>query len=134
MNSKYWINKVMSDIYNSGDTSFYVGLSQTLPTADGTNLKEPVNGGYMRVQMQNISSPNNGSVHNIDAIVFPRSTAAWFPPATPAQYWVIFDGAGIGANILSAGRLSTPHVIGPNTTLTIPGAELRITLTDSPTE
>jgi len=134
MNTTYWRNKVMNSVYQaaSGNT-FYIGLSSSTPTAAGGNVTEPSGNGYARVQISGFSSASDGSVHNTSDIVFPLSTGTWFPADRLATHWVVFDGAGAGAHVLSAGTLEVPIGIWKNTTVTIGSGKVVITLTDAAT-
>ena len=132
MNTTYWRNTIMTAIYGgSSGRSYYVGLSSTTPTASGTNVTEPTGNNYSRVQITSFTTPNNGSVSNSAALVFPTSSGVWFPGNTPATHWVLYDGNSSGAHLLSAGTLESAIGIYKNTTVTIPAGEVVITLTDN---
>lgn len=134
MNTTYWRNKVMDSVYQaaSGNT-FYIGLSSSTPTDAGANVTEPVGNGYSRVQISAFSTAVDGSIHNTSDIVFPLSTGTWFPADRLATHWVVFDGAGANAHLLSAGTLEVPIGIWKNTTVTIGSGKVVITLTDAAT-
>lgn len=134
MNSTYWLNTIMRTIYTNSSGKFYVGLSSTMPSQDGSGVSEPKGGNYARVEIDAFSTPENGTVKSMKAIQFPRSSAQWFSVDNKARYWVIFDGNTSGAKLLSAGELDAPRVIDNNTQVTITAETLSITLTDSPTE
>jgi len=134
MNSTYWLNTIMGTMYTNNETAFYVGLSSTLPEADGTGISEPTGGNYSRVEITAFSNPINGVVKNTTSLEFPRSTAVWFPSDSKASYWVLFDGSSASANLLSSGALDEAKTIESNTTITIAAETLSVTLTDySPT-
>lgn len=128
MNSSYWINKVMNTIYTNGTDEFWVGLSSSLPNEDGTNVSEPTGGAYTRMKISEFTSPVGGVVTVPDTITFPKSTAEWFPADSKAAYWVLFDGSGDDANVLSAGELNEPKTIESDVTISIDGGTLGITL------
>lgn len=130
MNSTYWLNKVMDTMYTSGTDTFYVGLSNTMPTAGGTGVSEPTGNNYARVLITAFTAPVNGMVKNVAAIEFPRSTGVWFEATAKANYWVLFDGAGADANVLSSGALDEAKTIESNTLITIAAETLSVTLTD----
>ena len=132
MNTTYWRNTVLDSVYqaSSGNT-FYIGLSSTTPTDAGGNVTEPSGNAYARVQISGFSTAASSSIHNTAAIVFPTSTGTWFPLNAPATHWVMFDGAGAGAHVLSSGTLEEPISILKNTTVTIASGKVVITLTDS---
>lgn len=131
MNSTYWINKVMSTMYpSSGATGFYLGLSSTKPTAAGGNVTEPSGNNYSRVQVTAFTTPANGVIKNKNAISFPQSSGIWFPPTAKASYWVLFDGTGASAHVLSSGAINEPLTVWGNAVITIAAQAISITLTD----
>ena len=132
MNTSYWRNKVLDESYQaaSGNT-FYIGLSSTTPTDAGGGVTEPSGNAYARVQISGFSTAANGSIHNTANIVFPTSTGTWFALNAPATHWVMFDGSGANANMLSSGTLEEPISILKNTTVTIASGKVVITLTDA---
>lgn len=134
MNTSYWRNKIMDDMYQaSSGNQFYIGLSSSAPTDAGTNVTEPVSNGYARVQITAFTQAADGSIENTNDIVFPVSTGTWFPETRLATHWVLFDGAGANAHLLSAGTLEEPIGIWKNTTVTIAAGKVVITLTDAAT-
>lgn len=130
MNSTHWLNKIMDTMYTSSSAEFYIGLSSTTPAKDGTGVTEPSGGNYARVKVTAFTAPDNGMVKNTSALEFPRSTATWFESTAKAQYWVLFDGAGSSAHVLSSGNLDEAKTIESNTVITIAANTLSITLTD----
>ena len=134
MNTTYWRNKVMDDMYQaSSGNQFYIGLSSTTPSQAGTNVTEPTSNGYARVKINAFTRADNGSIENANDIVFPISTGTWFPATKLATHWVLFDGSGSSAHLLSAGTLEEPIGIWKNTTVTIAAGKVVITLTDAAT-
>ena len=129
MNSTYWLNKVMTTMYTESAGVFYLGLSSTEPAKDGSGVTEPTGNNYARVQVAEFTAPNNGVVKNVNALEFPRSTGVWFDNPK-AAYWVLFDGSGSSANLLSCGALDEPKSIESNTIVTIAANTMSITLTD----
>lgn len=130
MMTDYWRNAVLNTVYRGSGSSFYVGLSSTEPHADGTNVREPGGGNYARCPITSFTEPNNGTIHNSEALEFPLSTATWFTEAAKAAYYVIFDGAGVDARVLGSGSLVAPMVIEENASIVIAPGVLSITLTD----
>lgn len=130
MNSTLWLNRIMTQMYTTNSATFYVGLSSTMPAQDGTGVSEPTGGNYARVAIGTFSAPFNGTVRNLYALEFNRSTAVWFDSDNKAKYWVLFDGNTTEANLLSAGELDEAKTIESNTSITIAAETLSITLTD----
>lgn len=133
MNTTYWRNKMMNDVYGSASNTFYIGLSSTAPNDNGGNVTEPVGNGYARAQITSFSQANNGAVRNATNITFPISTGTWFPADGLATHWVIFDGATSSAHVLSSGTLEVPIGIWKNTVVTIAAQKVIITLLDDNT-
>ena len=132
MNTVYWRNKVMEDMYQAASgNEFYIGLSSSTPTAAGANVTEPTGNGYARVRVASFTQASDGSIENTNAVVFPTSTGTWFPESRLATHWVMFDGSGANAHLLSSGTLEEPIGIWKNTTVTIPSGRVVITLTDA---
>lgn len=130
MNTTYWLNNIMSTMYTNNATGFYVGLSSSAPSVAGTGFTEPSGGNYSRVKVASFTAPTNGVVKNSAAITFPQSSQTWFESDAKAAYWLLFDGSGASAKLLSWGALDEPKTIESNTTITIAANTLSVTLTD----
>ena len=100
MNSTYWLNKIMDTMYTSAATEFWVGLSSTMPAQNGTGVSEPTGGNYARVQITEFTDPVNGTIKNVSALEFNRSSAVWFDSDHKAKYWVLFDGSTADATLM----------------------------------
>ena len=134
MNTTYWRNKIMDDMYQAASgNQFYIGLSSSAPSVAGGNVTEPSGNGYTRVKISAFTAANDGSIQNTADIVFPESTGTWFPADRLATHWVMFDGAGAGAHVLSSGTLEEPIGIWRNTIVTIAAGKVVITLADAAT-
>lgn len=129
MISTYWATEGLRLLYkNNSAVSFYVGISSTMPNADGSNLSEPSGGNYSRMPITAFHSPENGKITNAETIEFPTSTAAWFSDTKKAAYYVIFDGADSSAHVLGGGSFYTPMAIDENQKLIIAAGLLSISL------
>lgn len=131
MNTTFWRNEIMDSIYGDVNRSYYLGLSSTTPTAAGGNVTEPVANGYARVQISAFTSAADGCVKNAQPVVFPTSTGTWFDEDHLATHWVMFDGNGANANLISSGTLEQPIGIWKNTVVTIAANKIIITLLDN---
>ena len=136
MNTTYFKNLIMGNVFRTNTAtalpqSYYIGLSSTAPTAAGGNVSEPSSSGtgYQRVQLTSLTVPENGVIHNSEAITFPESTATWFSASDPATYYVIYDAASAG-NLLMYNQLTTSRVIETSTIATIKANSLYLQLTD----
>ena len=114
MNTTYFINCVAGNLFGSKTTpalptDYYVGLSTTQPSADGSGITEPLaSAGYARVKVTSFSTPSNGVVTNASSVEFPDSTASW----GTITHFVIFDSGTRGSgNALMYGALDEPRTV-----------------------
>lgn len=130
MVSTYWATEALRRLYKEdASAEFYVGLSSTMPSVDGSNVHEPTGGNYTRVPIAStLDTPSNGKVTNAKSIEFPMSTSAWFNEENKAAYYVIFDGKDHSAHVLGAGEFYTPMVVEENCRLIIAAGLLEISV------
>lgn len=134
MNTTYFLNLVAGNVLRTKTSpaipsKYYIGLSSTEPTLSGGSVTEPgSNTGYSRVELTNLSEPDNGVVTNSVAIDFDESTAAW---GTMTHY-LIFDAETDG-NLLMYGRLSTSRTVEAATIMTIKPGSLNISVVNPST-
>lgn len=127
MNTTHFLNRVAGNLFRTETspaipTEYYIGLSTTEPTMNGTNVSEPsASTGYSRVLLDNLSVPTNGVVTNTQNINFEESTASW----GTITHFVIYD-AEVDGNLLMYGALSTPRVVEAATVMTIRQDYLRL--------
>ena len=121
MNTTYFSNMIAGNLFHiAGSAAFpakyYIGISSTMPNKDGTGATEPSTSGtgYARVEISNLTGPTDGEITNSEQIVFPRSKTDWFPPATPAIAYTIWDGNSADAHLLSAGELQKSRIVESN--------------------
>ena len=128
MNTTYFLNMVMGNVFKTKTSpalpaNYYIGLSSTTPTTSGTGVTEPSGGAYARVQMTNMSQPNNGVITNTAAITFPESTGSW----GTLTHYVVYDAA-TGGNLLFYGALANSRTVDISTTIAFKVGEFTITL------
>jgi len=126
--SNYLLSALCKQVF--GSTAFtppatiYVGLSTSIPNADGTNVTEPSGNGYARVAVVNDTShfhsapsqPATGQRQsNVSSITFPQATGGGWGTAT---YAVLYDAAS-GGNFLGFGQLALPQAINAGDTFTL---------------
>lgn len=134
MNTTYWKDKILSDTFINTSNKFYIGLSSTAPKADGSGVTEPDSGlGYGRVKVSSFAYASAGMVKNNGTIAFPVSTGTWFTNSRKASYWVLFDGSGSEANVLTCGNLTDAMEIDAGVQASIGSGAIKITLSDLPT-
>lgn len=114
---------------NTAASTYYIGLSSTTPTDNGTNVTEPSGGSYARAQVDNNSTnfPNAAArlKSNGTNIVFPVATADWVAGAD-LTHFVIYDAAN-GGNFVAWGALTTPSPVLSGTQASFPIGDLDIT-------
>ena len=129
MNTTYFLNCVAGNVFRSKTnpaipTNYYIGLSKSAPSIDGTGSDEPpAEAGYARVRLANLSEPTDGVVTNTAAINFDESTANW----GTITHFVIYDSPTAGSgNLLMYGELSTPRSVETATIMTIKEGYLKL--------
>lgn len=80
-------NTILSDLFQS---TFYIGLSTTEPTATGGSISEPTSDtGYKRMPLKDVmSSASDGQIQNNEIIFFPESKKTW----GTVTHFVIYNG------------------------------------------
>lgn len=129
MNTKYFLNCVAGNLFQTKTepampTKYYIGLSTTAPSIEGTGVNEPsTDAGYSRVELTSLSEPVDGVVSNTLAINFDESTATW----GTITHFVIYDTKGADSgNLLMYGELSTPRAVEAATIMTIKEGYLKL--------
>lgn len=129
MNTTYFLNCVAGNVFNTNSlpalpSRYYLGLSTTAPSIDGTGVSEPPEScGYARIELTTLSAPVNGVIQNNAAIDFEESTGSW----GTVTHYVIFDSAD-GGNLLVFGSLSSPRTVDPSTIVTIRANYLKLSV------
>jgi hypothetical protein len=106
----------------------YLGLSSSTPTKTGTNVTEPTEGTYARVQVTgaNWATAASSATSNSGLISFPDSVADTWDSGNLLTHIVIYDALTTG-NFL--GFISiTGRIVGTNTVLSVPIGDLDITM------
>lgn len=119
MNTTYFKNLVAGNIFKTQTspaipTTYYLGLSTTLPDATGGNVSEPASSkGYARVNITSVlGAPADGVVSNTDKITFEEASDAW----GTISYYVLYDAA-TGGNLLKYGTLTKTMTVSANATV-----------------
>lgn len=136
MNTTYFLNCVAGHVFNTKTspampTTYYIGLSTTAPTKEGSNVSEPsIDAGYNRVQLSSLSEPVDGVITNNSAINFDESTSSW----GLITHFVIYDSPTVEeGNLLMYGELSSPRSVEAATIMTIRDGYLKLSV-QNPTE
>lgn len=133
MFTTYFKNLIMDNIFNGNPSStdlpteYYIGLSTTKPTQDGTNINEPTGNGYSRVKVETLSASNNGKVVNSNVIEFPQSSGSW----GTVTHCVLYDGIGEDAKVVWYKELSSPQSVGADNVLAFKPESLWFELIDN---
>lgn len=120
MNTTYFLNLVAGNVLKTKTTpaipsKYYIGLSSTSPSMDGTGVTEPSSSGaYARVELSGLSEPASGVVTNSAEIAFDESTASW----GTVTHFVIYD-AKTGGNLLMYGPLSSNRTVEAGTLMVV---------------
>lgn len=106
-------------------TAYWLALSSTEPHSDGTGVTEPaVEGtGYSRVQITNLSEPDQGVITNTAPISFEESLDEW----GIMTYYAVYDMQTDG-HLLFFGALNVSRHVEPNTIITVKTGELTLSL------
>ena len=127
MVSTYFLNLIAGNVFGSKlnpaiPSSYFIGLSSSAPSLDGTGAVEPSSlTGYSRTELENLGQPVNGVVTNAAAISFNESSANW----GTMTHFVIFDAATDG-NLLMYDPLPAPRSIENATIVTIKAGSLKL--------
>ena len=106
----------------------YLALTSTTPTKTGTNVTEPAEATYARVQVTgaNFATAASSHIDNSGLISFPDSVADTWASGSALTHIAIYDAASAG-NFLGFIDIAD-KVVGTNTVLSIPIADLDITM------
>lgn len=132
MNTNYFLNLVAGNVLGSKTnppipSNYYVGLSTTPPSSDGTGWTEPASGaGYARALISSFSEPDSGTVSNAAIISFGDATASW----GVVTHFLIFDSSGDNGNLLMYGPLSFSKTIDTGDTVQIRAGALNLSVAD----
>lgn len=131
MNTTYFLDCVSGNVFNTKTTPalptvYYLGLSTTEPTQEGTNVTEPsTSAGYARVQLDNLGEPSGGVVKNTDTVRFNKSTESW----GTVTHYTVYDSPTAGeGNLLMYGSLKTSRNVEPDTVIVIEKDALELTV------
>ena len=132
MNTTYFLNTIMGNVFgtdkeNALPTKYYIGLSSTKPNVSGEDVKEPETAGtgYERVELNSLTKPEEGAIHNNAAISFNESLQDW----GVMTHYVVYDEP-TGGHLLFYGELTSKRTVEINTILTIKTGELIIELSN----
>lgn len=113
-------NKVLDFLFGNTDlvppTNYYIGLSTTPISANGSGITEPSGGGYERISVANnktnFTTSANGYLNNAVQLEFPESTSDW----GTITHIFIADQSTSG-NVLYYDTLTTPRQVQTQTSL-----------------
>lgn len=129
MTSTYFLNCIMGNLFQTKTnpalpSKFYLGLSSSEPSIDGSNVTEPSSSaGYYRVELTSLSEPDNGVVSNTSDVNFSESYEDW----GVITHFVIYDSQD-GGNLLMFESLSQERTVEAATIMTVKTGGLKITL------
>lgn len=128
MNTTYFLNLIAGNIFNTQTSpaipsAYYIGLSSTAPSVDGTGSTEPTADDYSRIEITNFSVPENGIVKTVGPLSFNESTSDW----GTVSHYVIYDAPTEG-NLLVYCALDGAKSIEANTVTTFRAGEIEMVL------
>lgn len=137
--TNYFLQCVSEDIFKHQEMStipydFYIALSSTSPSADGTGVTEPSSDtGYKRAYVDNSilifgESDDNATVTNHTKIFFSESVKPW----NSITHYAIFDAPEEG-NLLMYGALNETMNVPIKTIISIPSNTLSIATSNGTT-
>ena len=126
-----FINQIMDTVFHGNGSvndfpqAYYIGLSTTTPTSNGTNITEPSSSaGYARILVDSLGASNNGRVENKNIVDFGKATGEW----GKVTHAVLFDGSGSDATMIWCSPLSAAQTISKDNTLIFSTGELYFVL------
>lgn len=129
MTTTYFLNNIMGNVFASKKnpalpSEYYIGLSTTQPSINGSNVNEPsIAGGYSRVKLISLGEPVDGVITNSEAITFEESIEDW----GTVTHFVIYD-AETGGNLLMYDALTSSRTVEAATVVIIKAGSLKLTL------
>jgi hypothetical protein len=110
-------------------TTFYLGVSSTLPTSIGGNVTEPSDGNYARQLTQPVdyalaTNADPALTLTVSQVTFPVAGADWYAGAD-INYLVMYDALS-GGNFLGYGLFSRAKPVYQDDQLDYPVGRIRI--------
>lgn len=127
MVTSYFLNLIAGSVMHSPSMSlpsnYYVALSTSVPSADGTGFTEVSGGGYARGEFGSGSSPNGGIVSNENDIEFRECTTDW----GLIKAFGVYDAANGGNLLMYDAVTPNQNVVSGNQVRFKPGT-LKLTI------
>jgi hypothetical protein len=125
------LNKMFGNTVLSQPTTYYLGLSQTTPAQDGSNVTEPSGSNYSRVSISNSDHTNWGTstvstLSNLTSFTFPASTGSW----GTVTFVVLYD-APTGGNLWFFDVLTPSRSIAASTTVLFSASAFTLSMSNS---
>nr|DAG45235.1 MAG TPA: hypothetical protein [Caudoviricetes sp.] len=130
MTTIYFADCVIGNVFKTKTSpalpsTYYIGLSTTTPTSDGTGVSEPSDPAYTRVALTSLTAPVGGVIRNDQVISFPDSTEDW----GTITHFVLYD-AQTGGNLLIYNTVDKPRLIQADSQITFKANGLSLALKD----
>jgi hypothetical protein len=127
----YMANKILDRNYGNVNytvpATYYIALSTTTPSSDGTGVTEPSGGNYSRVAVTNnktnFTTAANGSLSNATQFAFPESTSSW----ETITHICLYD-ASTGGNLIAYDTLNPSRVVQSATTVLLAVGQMQISM------
>lgn len=112
-------NYLFGGVSFSVPSNWYLGVSSSTPAKDGSNVTEPTDGAYERIEILNskasFSNSANGEIYNLAAHAFPESAE----DQGVMTHWVIYSAAS-GGSAWFYGALANSRTVDISTILNLP--------------
>lgn len=130
MTTTYFADCVIGNVFKTKTSpalpsTYYIGLSTTAPSLDGTGVSEPSDPAYARVALTSLTAPVGGVIRNDQVISFPDSTEDW----GTITHFVLYD-AQTGGNLLIYNTVDKPRLIQADSQITFKANGLSLALKD----
>lgn len=127
------LDHIFSDPPYTPPTTFYLGLSSTVPAVDGSNFTEPSTGGYVRLatsasDWSGASGASPSVKANSTAFTWPVATDDWLAGAELVAFG-LFDAPVAGSAVV-LGELTVPKAVSAGDTPVCHPGKLQIKLGD----
>jgi hypothetical protein len=125
-------NKILNNLYGATaftpPNSYFLALSKNTISISGSNLSEPVDAGYARVEIPNTKGyftlATSGSLVNSAAITFPQSSGSWGTILTLA----LMDSLTSGS-VWFYTDLSSPRIVQDLSTISFSASAITFSIT-----
>lgn len=132
MNTTNYLKLASAALWGKGQVpdKYYIGLSVTAPSEDGTGYSEPNDPSYGRIEIlnntANFTAPDDDAiVTNVNSISFAPTTV----DGDPITHYLIFDSL-TGGNLLMGNKLENTRAMEIDTIIYFPSGNIKLQVVD----